>query len=82
MAGSKISCMGIIGDGCGGGREFIVEDEKLFAYDDLTSENIVLLESVKDAIGISKKACILTVTCREQIIDFDLSSMSQKVIKI
>jgi len=82
MAGSKISCMGIIGDGCGGGREFIVEDEKLFAYDDLTSENIVLLESVKDAIGISKKACILTVTCREQIIEFDLSSMSQKVIKI
>ena len=82
MAGSKISCMGIIGDGCGGGREFIVEDEKLFAYDDITSENIVLLESVKDAIGISKKACILTVTCREQIIEFDLSSMSQKVIKI
>jgi len=82
MAGSKISCMGIIGDGCGGGREFIVEDEKLFAYDDITSENIVLLEGVKDAIGISKKACILTVTCRGEIIEFDLSSMSQKVIKI
>jgi hypothetical protein len=74
--------MGIIGDGCGGGREFIVEDEKLFAYDDVSSENMVLLESVKDAISISKKACILTVTCRGQIIEFDLSSMSQKVIKI
>ena len=78
MAGSKISCMGIIGDGCGGGREFIVEDEKLFAYDELTNESITLLEDVKNAISISKKACIISVTCRDEVIEFDLSSLSRK----
>jgi len=33
MMAKKISCIGIIGDGCGGGREFIIEDEVLFAHD-------------------------------------------------
>jgi len=78
MDGSKISCMGIIGDGCGGGREFIVEGEKLFAYDDLTSEKIILLEGVKNALSISKKACIVSITCRDEVIEFDLSSLSKK----
>ena len=75
MAGSKISCIGIIGDGCGGGREFIVEDETLKAYDEQSREVIVLLEDIKNATAISKKACIITLTCREQIIKFDLSLM-------
>jgi len=76
MAGSKISCMGIIGDGCGGGREFIVEDEKLFAYDEQSDETILLLEDVKNAINISKKACIISITCRDEVIEFDLSKMA------
>ncbi len=78
MAGSKISCMGIIGDGCGGGREFIVEDEKLFAYDEQSDETILLLEDVKNAVNISKKACIISITCRDEVILFDLSSLSKK----
>ncbi len=77
MAGSKISCIGIIGDGCGGGREFIVEDEILRAYDPQSKENIVLLEDVKDIISISKKACVLTLTCSDEVIKFDLSAMSK-----
>ena len=77
MAGSKISCIGIIGDGCGGGREFIVEDEILRAYDPQSKENIILLEDLKDVQGISKKACILTLTCRGEIVKFDLSAMSR-----
>jgi len=78
MAGSKISCIGIVGDGCGGGREFIVEDEKLFAYDEQSDETILLLEDVKNALSISKKACIISVTCRDETIKFDLSSLSRK----
>lgn len=75
MAGSKVSCIGIIGDGCGGGREFIVEDETLIAYDEKSGESIVLLKDVKNVIAISKKACVITLTCRGQIIKFDLSQM-------
>ena len=78
MAGSKISCIGIIGDGCGGGREFIVENEKLYAYDEQSDESILLLEDVKNAVSINKKACIISVTCRDEIIEFDLSSLSRK----
>lgn len=73
--GSKISCMGIIGDGCGGGREFIVENEVLFAYDATTDESITLLEKIHDAKSISKKVCIITIECENQTIKFDLSLM-------
>ena len=75
MVGSKISCMGIIGDGCGGGREFIVENEKLVAYDEQSGETILLLEDVKNALSISKKACVISVTCRDKVVLFDLSKM-------
>jgi len=76
MAGSKISCMGIIGDGCGGGREFIVEDEKLYAYYDVTGEKTKLLDGVRDAQGISKKGCIITIVCEKETLTFDLSKLS------
>ena len=75
-AGSKkISCIGIIGDGCGGGREFIVENGKLFAHDPQTNENITLLENIIDAKNISKKACIITIECTNETIEFDLSKL-------
>ena len=75
-AGSnRISCIGIIGDGCGGGREFIVEDEILFAHDPQTNENITLLEAIVDAKSISKKSCIITIECDNEIIEFDLSKL-------
>ena len=75
MDGSKISCMGIIGDGCGGGREFIVEDETLYAFYDVTGEKTELLSSIKNAKTISKKGCIITIVCESEIIEFDLSTL-------
>ena len=74
---SKISCMGIVGDGCGGGREFIVEDETLYAYDSQANQSITLLEKIIDAKSISKKACIIRVECLTEIIEFDLSAMKR-----
>ena len=60
-AGSKkISCIGIVGDGCGGDREFIVQDGVLSAY---------------DAKNISKKACIISIECENEMIEFDLSML-------
>ena len=76
MAGSKISCMGIVGDGCGGGREFVVQDGVLFAYDELTQDKIILIEDIKDAREINKNGCIITVLCERETIKFDLSTLS------
>jgi hypothetical protein len=72
-----LTCEGIIGDGCGGGRLFTIEDNMLKACDPQTKETIVLLEGVKKATCISKKACIITITCRDETIEFDLSLMKQ-----
>ena len=72
---NDLVCEGIIGDGCGGGRLFIVQDEKLQAYDPQTQSFIVLLEDVLNAVKISKKACLITIVCRDKSIVFDLSKM-------
>ena len=77
MAGSKISCMGIVGDGCGGGREFIVEDETLYTYDPLTKESMILLQNIKMAESISKDGCIITIECEDKVIRFDLSTLKE-----
>ena len=75
---SPLVCEGIIGDGCGGGRLFIVMDESLKAYDPQTKETFTLLEPVVNAKKISKNACIITVECEAKTIEFDLSSMKKK----
>jgi len=76
IVGSKISCMGIIGDGCGGGREFIVQDGILYAYDELTKDKITLLNGIKEAREINKNGCIITILCERETIKFDLSTLS------
>ncbi|MCD6173468.1 MAG: thiamine biosynthesis protein ThiF [Sulfurimonas sp.] len=75
--GSRISCVGIVGDGCGGGREFIVENEILFAYDPQTGENIILLKNIHMPKAISKNECIITIKCEKEEIKFDLSALKK-----
>ncbi len=75
VGSKKISCIGIIGDGCGGGREFIVEDGVLFAYDSQTDENITLLKDIHMPREISKSGCIITIECEDEEIKFDLSAL-------
>lgn len=78
IAGSnKISCIGIIGDGCGGGREFIVENETLIAYDPYSKEKITLLQNIKKAKKISKHRCMITIECEKETIQLDLSQISE-----
>ncbi len=72
---SPLICEGIIGDGCGGGRLFLVEDETLKAYDPTTKEYFTLLQDVKNAISVSKSACVITIVCVEDEIVFDLSAL-------
>ena len=75
---SRLSCYGIPGDGCGGGREFVVENGKLYALDPVTGEKITLLEGIKDAQAISKKGCEITIVCKTRDLIFDLSTLSLK----
>jgi len=74
---NKISCIGIIGDGCGGGREFIIENNTLYAHDPLTKEDIILLKKIKGAKSILKQNCILHITCEHESFEFDLSKIGK-----
>jgi hypothetical protein len=71
---SPLVCEGIIGDGCGGGRIFFVEDEKLQVYDPMTKESMVLLENLKDVELIAKSGCIITIKQKGKSTEFNLST--------
>ena len=72
---NPLVCEGIIGDGCGGGRIFYVEDATLFAYDPFTQESMVLLREVGDVKEISKRGCIITLVYYNNNFLFDLTSV-------
>jgi hypothetical protein len=73
----KLHCEGIVGDGCGGGRIFYIEDDALIVYDPLTKESMKLLDGIEGATSISKKSCIVTIECERDRVDFDLSLMKK-----
>jgi len=70
---SPLVCEGIVGDGCGGGRIFFVEDETLFVYDPLTQERMELLREIKDVKKITKKGCDITIESANKTLLFNLS---------
>ena len=72
---SPLVCEGIIGDGCGGGRIFYIQGEKLLVYDAMTQKSMVLLEGVDDAYSLKKEACIITIELRERVVTLDLSTL-------
>ena len=74
---SPLVCEGIIGDGCGGGRLFIVEDNILKAYDPQTQTSTTLLENILDVKEVTKNACVVTIECGKESIKFDLSAMKK-----
>ena len=74
---SLLVCEGVVGDGCGGGRLFIVENETLKAYDPTTKEYFTLLTKLYNVVSISKSACLITIICKKEEIKFDLSALKQ-----
>lgn len=72
---SPLVCEGIIGDGCGGGRIFFVEDEKLQVYDPFTKYVKVLFSGIKDVQKISKSGCIISLQRADDLQEFDLSTL-------
>ena len=74
---SPLICEGIIGDGCGGGRLFLVKNETLMAYDPQTKEKRVLLKTVMQAQMINKSGCLITIKCLNETVKFDLSALKK-----
>ncbi|MDQ7042425.1 MAG: thiamine biosynthesis protein ThiF [Sulfurimonas sp.] len=72
---SPLVCEGIIGDGCGGGRIFFVENETLYAYDPQSQSKLELLKDLSKVLCISKKGCIITLNFENKIRTLDLSSL-------
>lgn len=77
-------CVGVIGDGCGGGRMFIADtfNNKIKAYFPDDGSMITLLEDLHEPSGLSKKGCELFVanTNAHEILVFDLSQMQSRVM--
>jgi hypothetical protein len=74
---SPLVCEGIIGDGCGGGRIFCIEENILKAYDSQSNSEITLLDDILNAKALSKSGCKIYIECQRERIVFDLSSMTK-----
>jgi len=72
---SALVCEGVVGDGCGGGRIFYIEDEKLFAYDPYSKTKIKLRENIIGAKHLEKNACVLTIKTARETLKLDLSEL-------
>lgn len=73
---SPLVCEGIIGDGCGGGRIFYIEDETLKAFEPQSKKVMELLFDVKEATKISKSGCKIFIISKSGEIVFDLALMT------
>ena len=73
---NRLSCYGIPGDGCGGGREFFIKDQKLYASDPVTKSKMLLLEGIEDAESIEKQGCKIIILCKKKKLIFNLSTFS------
>jgi len=70
---SPLVCEGIVGDGCGGGRLFVVHNNTLWAYDATTQTQMELLCDVGDVLSISKKGCDIFLKYSDKEVKFNLS---------
>ncbi|MBU1659630.1 thiamine biosynthesis protein ThiF [bacterium] len=75
---NPLICEGIVGEGCGGGRIFLIEESILKAYDPQTNEAMTLLKDIHMPRTLRKKGCILYIECEEENIEFDLSAMAKR----
>jgi len=72
---SPLVCEGIIGDGCGGGRIFFIEDSYLKVYDPITKEIFPIKDNLGDVKSINKKGCTIFINYEKGTIEFDLSEL-------
>jgi len=79
-------CVGIYGDGCGGGRIFIVDsyNNAIKVYDPESRTVMTLTEELSEPSGVSKKGCQLFIanTNAHEIVVFDLSKMQKTRLEL
>ncbi len=75
---AKDFCVGEYGDGCGGGRVFILYDSYVKVYDLDNSEPMLLLQDLTQAKNISKHGCNLHIETATKNIRFNLSTMKEE----
>jgi WD40 repeat protein len=79
-------CVGIYGDGCGGGRIFIVDsyNNAIKVYDPESKTVMTIIEELSEPSGISKKGCQLFIanTNAHEIVVFDLSKMQKTILEL
>jgi len=72
---APLVCEGLIGDGCGGGRIFFMQEDSLCVYDPITKDILVLLSALENIEEISKKGCIISLRSGTKEVLFDLSTI-------
>jgi len=79
-------CVGIYGDGCGGGRIFIVDsyNNAIKVYDPESKTVMTIIEELSEPSGISKKGCQLFIanTNAHEIVVFDISKMQKTILEL
>ncbi len=70
-------CVGVYGDGCGGGRVFVLYASYVKAYD-LEGGEVMIIEALEDARHISKKGCLLSIQTGVRTLEFNLSTMRKE----
>ena len=75
---AKDFCVGEYGDGCGGGRIFVLYDTYIMVYDTESGEQMRLLEDFSQGQSIDKKGCELLIQTQTEAIRFNLSSMERQ----
>ncbi len=71
-------CVGVYGDGCGGGRLFVLYGSYVKVYDLDQETDSVLFEGFAQAQGISKSGCQLSVQTPLKRITYNLSTMKEE----
>lgn len=75
---AKDFCVGKYGNGCGGGRVFVLYEEGVKVYHVQSGEVIVLIEGLKHTKSILKDGCLLNISTQDEVIVFNLSTMTKE----
>jgi len=70
--------LGQCGDGCGGGRVFILFNSYIKVYNPQNKEFVLLVQNLKQASSISKKGCELFIKEEDGNYIFNLSKMQKE----
>jgi len=75
-------CLGQYGDGCGGGRVFILFTSDLKAYDLESKTFMDICSDFQNARSIHKKSCDLFIKLEDEDIIFNLSKMEKRTLEL